>query len=97
MPQSRDSIASRLHRHAHELRALGVEGVYLFGSVARGDSRASSDVDVFFDRKTPMGWEVVDIYEKLAALIGGEVDLIDRRALHPRLKDRIEAEAVRVF
>jgi len=76
---------------------MGIETVFLFGSVARGDAGPQSDVDVFFDRRPSMGWEIVGIYERLAELIGGKVDVVDRLGLHPRLKKRIEAEAVRVF
>jgi len=94
---SQSSIAAILGEHGEELRSLGVERVYLFGSVARGDSGPESDVDVFFDRQPLMGWEIVSIYDKIAELIGGKVDVVDRLGLHPRLKNRIETEAVRVF
>ena len=95
--RSKTSIAAVLGEHREELSGLGVEGVYLFGSVARGDDGPQSDVDVFFDRRPSMGWEIGGIYERLAELIGGKVDVVDRLGLHPRLKKRIEAEAVRVF
>jgi len=95
--RSKISIETLLDQHRDELRDLGVEGVYLFGSVARGDTGPQSDVDVFFDRRPSMGWEIVRIYEWLAELIGGKVDVVDRCGLHPRLKSGIEAEAVRVF
>ena len=40
---------AKLHAHQAELKQLGVEHLYIFGSTARGESRDDSDVDLFFD------------------------------------------------
>jgi predicted nucleotidyltransferase len=47
-PQSltRERVAALLAAHAGELRALGVLSLDLFGSVARGEARPDSDVDL---------------------------------------------------
>src|SRR5271163_3653713 len=45
----RDEAVTRLKLHEAELKRLGVEHLYLFGSTARGDAREDSDVDLFFD------------------------------------------------
>jgi len=45
----RDAVITRLQEHEAELRQLGVEHLYLFGSSARGEAREDSDVDLFFD------------------------------------------------
>jgi uncharacterized protein len=45
----RDTAISLLKAHEAELRRLGIQRLYLFGSTARGDARADSDVDLFFD------------------------------------------------
>ena len=49
MPMERDEAISRLKDHEAELKRLGVERLYLFGSTARGEATESSDVDLFFD------------------------------------------------
>ena len=36
----------RRREHEAELKALGVEHLYLFGSIGRGDAGADSDVDL---------------------------------------------------
>ena len=46
---NRDEAISRLQQHEADLRRLGVEHLYLFGSTARGEARDDSDVDLFFD------------------------------------------------
>ena len=45
----RDESISRLQQHEADLRRLGVEHLYVFGSTARGDAKDVSDVDLFFD------------------------------------------------
>jgi len=45
----RDEAISRLQQHEADLKRLGVEHLYLFGSTARGEAKDDSDVDLFFD------------------------------------------------
>jgi predicted nucleotidyltransferase len=49
----RDQATARLKEHEAELRQLGIEHLYLFGSTARGEAREDSDVELFFDH--PVG------------------------------------------
>ena len=44
----RDEAISRLQQHEAELKRLGVEHLYMFGSTARGEAKDDSDVDLFF-------------------------------------------------
>jgi predicted nucleotidyltransferase len=95
MPR-RDQVVALLQAHEDELRARGVEALFLFGSVGRGERRAR-DVDLFFDHRSGLGLEVVAIQERLREIVPGEVDVTTRRSLHPLLRERITASAVRVF
>ena len=76
----------------HHIRQLSV-----FGSALRNDFGPESDVDVLVEYEpehTP-GWEVVDIEEELGQLFGGrKIDLVNRKYLSARLKERILATAV---
>jgi predicted nucleotidyltransferase len=47
----RDEAISRLQQHEADLKRLGVEHLYLFGSTARGEARDDSDVDLFSTTK----------------------------------------------
>jgi predicted nucleotidyltransferase len=96
MPR-RDQVAALLKAHEDELRARGVQGLFLFGSVGRGEERPGSDVDLFFDHRPGLGLEVVAIQERLREIVAGEVDVTTRRSLHPLLRERILASAVRGF
>jgi predicted nucleotidyltransferase len=96
---TREEAIHRLYENQAELRRLGVEHLYLFGSVVRGEARGGSDVDLFFDH--PEGsiglLQLVDIKDAAARALGRKADITTRRSLHPLLKQRIEASALRVF
>jgi predicted nucleotidyltransferase len=95
----RDEAITRLKRHEAELRQLGVEHLYLFGSMARGAAREDSDVDLFFDH--PEGslglFQLMDVKDAAARILGRKTDIMTRRSLHPVLRARIEASALQVF
>ncbi|MGH7294765.1 MAG: nucleotidyltransferase family protein [Polyangiaceae bacterium] len=77
-------------------RRHGVRSLALFGSVLRDDFRAESDVDVlveFESGRTP-GLDFIALQEALAGLFGGRrVDLVTRKSLHPRIRERVLASA----
>jgi len=69
----------------------------LFGSVLRDDFGPDSDVDVLvqFEPGHTPGWEIVDLADELAALLGGRrVDLVNPRYLDPRLRQRVLRSAL---
>ena len=95
----RNAAIATLKAHETELRKLGVEHLYLFGSTARGDAREDSDVDLFFDyQKGKFSvFELMDVKEHAARILGRKTDIMTRDSLHKTLRQRIEAAAVLVF
>ena len=96
----RDRVITLLRRHEPELRDAGVGGLYLFGSAARDQARADSDVDIFFDLAKPRGFtlfKLAALRERMQEIVGGKVDLMTRAGIHPRRREHIEAQAIRVF
>jgi predicted nucleotidyltransferase len=95
----RPAAIAKLKEHEAELKRLGVEHLYLFGSTARGEAREDSDVDLFFDH--PVGslglFELMDVKEAADRILWRKTDIMTRRSLHPVLRERIEASAVQVF
>ena len=74
-----------------------VVALYVFGSVARGEERDDSDVDVLVEFEDPASFaQFMDLKALLEDTLGMRVDLVTRAALRPELKARIEAEASRV-
>jgi uncharacterized protein len=96
---NRDIAIARLREHEAVLKQLGVQHLYLFGSTARGEAREDSDVDLFFDH--PLGslglFELMDVKDTAARILGRKTDIMTRRSLHPALRERIEASALQVF
>ena len=95
----RDESISRLQQHEADLKRLGVEHLYMFGSTARDEAGDDSDVDLFFDHeKGKLGlFELMDVKERAASILGGKTDIMTRNSLHPRLRKRIEEAAVLIF
>jgi predicted nucleotidyltransferase len=95
----RSQVVSLLRAHQTELHGVGVSRLYLFGSVAREQARPDSDVDLFFDTDNPKFSliELVDLRERVNAILGVNSDVMTRGSLHPLLRRQIEAEALRVF
>ena len=86
-------------QHRAELQRLGVEQLYLFGSVARDQATADSDVDLFFDHKRgEIGlFRLMEVKAIAADILGVKADIMTRASLHPVLRQEIERSAVRVF
>lgn len=94
----RDAAIARLRAHEAELQQLGVRHLFLFGSMARNEATADSDVDLFFDYdEGKFGlYELMDV-KKAARIIGRKTDIMTRDSIHRVLRAGIEANAMRVF
>ena len=83
-----------------ELRRRGVEHAALFGSVARDEGRADSDIDVMLDLDPAARVTFFDnseIVDYVRGLLGGRVDVANRETLKPRVRPSAERDAVRAF
>ncbi len=95
---TRDEVLTVLAANRERLRAMGVDRLSVFGSVARDEAKAGSDIDILveFTPGVRIGmFEFLELQEVLSTLLGAEVDLATPASLHPRLRDSILAEAVR--
>lgn len=95
----RDELIEKLRAHADAIRAHGVTALYLYGSTAREDAGAASDVDLFADVDYQRFGFIpfMDLRDYLAGLLDSKVDFTTRNALHPDLRDRITRSAIKVF
>lgn len=94
----RDDILATLSRHREEIRALGVKSLALFGSAARNEAGPESDVDLLVEFDRPLSlFGLLDIKYRLEEILGAKVDLLSRSGVHPALRDRIFAEAMRAL
>ncbi|WP_297488966.1 nucleotidyltransferase family protein [Thermococcus sp.] len=83
-----------LQAHKEELRKrYGVKRIGVFGSYSRGEQREDSDVDVLVEFEKPVGLiDFVRLREYLESLLGVKVDLVTKRALKKRIKERVLQE-----
>jgi len=98
----RAEIIARLKAAEPKLRAFGVAALYLFGSHARDEAQAGSDVDVFVDPASDASFDFLqymDAYEAIRKSVGEEVAVgySTRDGLSPYIRASVENEAVRVF
>ena len=93
---SRQGVLQALANDRDSLRGFGVRRLALFGSAARDEGGAESDVDVLvvFERKSFRAY--VGLLRHLEGLLGRRVDLVIEEALKPAIRDRILAEKVDV-
>ncbi len=92
-------VAEVIGPHANALKALAAQyggyGLRIFGSVARGEARASSDVDLLLRFRRPPGLlGRSEFRERAADLLGRDVDIATENNLHWLVRPRVLAEAV---
>ncbi len=72
----------------------GARNVRLFGSVARGEARPDSDIDVLVDFEPGRNLlDRVGLMQDLEDLLGCKVDVVTERALHWYIRDQVLEQA----
>ncbi len=67
----------------------------IFGSYVRGEQNESSDVDVLIDyEKAPTLFKLVELRNYLNELTGMKVDVVTKKGLKPRIRERVLSEVV---
>ncbi len=84
----RDEILALAQEH-------GVGNVRVFGSVARGEAQADSDVDFLVDVcGVTKPWFPVELMRDLSALLGRRVDVVVAKQLRESVREEVLGEAV---
>jgi uncharacterized protein len=92
-------VGRRVRRLRRELveaaTAHGVQNLRVFGSVARGEDRPDSDLDLLADLPSGMGLLGLGRVEaELEAIVGARVDLVPADTLKPGVSERVERDLV---
>ena len=85
----RQDALAVLQKHAETLKARGVSHAALFGSVARGETDASSDLDILIELAPDADLDAfayAGLKRYIAGLFSGSVDVVNRDALKPHLR-----------
>ena len=92
-------VGRRVRRHRNDLVAAaaahGVKNLRVFGSVARGEDRADSDLDLLADLPPGMSlFGLARLRAELEAIVGTRVDLIPAADLRPEVRERAARDLV---
>jgi predicted nucleotidyltransferase len=92
------ALRDELHRRRDDILAIaarhGVSNLRLFGSVARGQEGADSDIDFLVDLAEDRGFDdYLALIEELEKLFARRVEVVIERSLSPHFRPYIEAEA----
>jgi predicted nucleotidyltransferase len=93
-------VLRQLRDRADDLRARGIASLSVFGSVARGDARRGSDIDLLAGLYPSAQLSLVGLSwlrAELSELLGAAADLVELGALRPGVCEAAEGEAVRAW
>jgi uncharacterized protein len=90
-----DEIKALGLRLAELCQKYGIAELSVFGSVARGDARPDSDVDLLYVRVpgNDLGMSYFALQDDLEKLFGRPVDLVPKEGLHRVIRDQVLADA----
>lgn len=97
---TRAETIKAIKQHADAIKAQGATALYVYGSRARGDNRADSDLDIFVDYDADNKFSLMNVAGIKLLIedeLGLDVHITTHDSLHPLLKDDIEQQAIRVF
>ena len=90
-----EQVIATLRAHEAELRRAGIRRLSLFGSVARGDAEAGSDIDLAaeFDPAARMDlFRLTALERRITEILGRRVDLLPEPVEKPRLRANIDRD-----
>jgi predicted nucleotidyltransferase len=75
------------------------ERIGIFGSFARGENNADSDLDILIQLKERISLlKLVQIEQELSDKLGIPIDLVTENSLkNPRLKRAVERDLIRIY
>jgi len=95
-----DAVRQRIAAEEPELRRRGVRHLSVFGSIARGDDRPDSDVDVAVEIEPGRAFSLIRMEETRLLLedaLQRPVDLGEVASFRPRVRAAFDRESVPVF
>jgi len=97
MSEHRPTINEIRIKAAPIAKKYGVARMYLFGSYARGDATASSDLDFRIDKGQVSGFAIGGLYGDLEEAFGKSIDLATTKSLPPNILAEIAGEEVLIY
>lgn len=79
------------------LKKNGVAKAGIFGSYARGEQKKSSDIDILIKYPKGLGFGFAGIQLELEEKLGKKIHLVTYKSIHPKLKEQILKEEVKLL
>lgn len=94
----RQQVCDRVQAHRERLDEFAVKSLFLFGSVARDEATAESDVDFLVEFSRPVGlFTLLGLKAYLEELLGCPVDVGTPSSLRPHLRETVLKEVIRAI
>jgi predicted nucleotidyltransferase len=95
-----EHVVTTLRAQEAELRTVGVLRLALFGSVARGDAEADSDVDLLAEFDPAVGMDLIRLValeRRIAGSLSRPVEILAEPVENPRLRANVERDHLIAF
>lgn len=97
MKRQTEDILEQLRALAPELRRYKARNLKLFGSFARGEAKADSDVDLLVDFEAGISlFDLMRLGDFLEERLNRRVDLVPAESLRKELRSDVFAEALAI-
>jgi uncharacterized protein len=94
---SYEPITTILHDKKQYLeKKYHVSRIGIFGSFARGESGADSDIDILVEFSRPIGLDFVVLADELESMLRHRVDLVPLNAIKPKMMEHIREDIIYV-
>ncbi|RMD59610.1 nucleotidyltransferase [Candidatus Parcubacteria bacterium] len=88
-------VDERLVRLCHQYHVASLK---VFGSLARGEEREDSDIDILVQFVRPVGLlTMVRLERELSKLLGRKVDLVTEHAISPYIRESVLSSAQEMY
>jgi predicted nucleotidyltransferase len=97
---NREKLVAGLRELEGALRAQGITHLSIFGSRARGDSRADSDLDVLIEIRSGQKFSMLDLVgvaHTIEDALGVSANIFMKRSLEPQFASSIQRDIVEIF
>lgn len=95
--QTLSQLTTILANHKDYLTSkYGITQLTIFGSYARDEQRADSDLDILIDYEQDLGIRFIDLAGELEQLLGLRVDLVSKKGIKPTYLSVIRKDFVHV-
>jgi uncharacterized protein len=96
MDSMNDILATLRNERERLFSTYQLREMAIFGSFARGDHGADSDIDIMIETERPIGIAMVDLHHELSVMLGRKIDLATKASIRPWYMRTIQTDLIHV-